>query len=151
MQLIHLLIGFQGRVGRGQFWLSVLIYLVFLVAVFGFAMMTGSLTAVFGSTLLALIPVFLSGVAVGVKRMHDRNKTAMWLLLFYGIPFLLFFMLPLFIDAEAETVPTIVVMLQYAGLAISLWALVELGFIRGSIGINRYGSDPVAPKPAAKH
>jgi uncharacterized membrane protein YhaH (DUF805 family) len=150
MQLVHLLIGFQGRISRGQFWLSVLIYIVFLVAVFGIAMMTGSLTAVVGSTLLAIIPVFLSGIAVGVKRMHDRNKTAMWLLVFYGIPFLLFFVLPLFIDADAETVPTSVLTLQYVGLAISLWALVELGFIRGSIGINQYGPDPVAPKPA-KH
>jgi uncharacterized membrane protein YhaH (DUF805 family) len=150
MQLVHLLIGFQGRVGRGQFWLAVLIYIVFLVVVFGIAMMTGSLTAVFGSTLLALIPVFLSGIAVGVKRMHDRNKSATWLLVFYGIPFLLFFVLPLFIDAESETVPAVVAILQYAGLAICVWALVELGFIRGSIGINQYGSDPVAPKPA-KH
>ena len=40
--------------------------------------------------------------------------------------------------------------LQYVDLAIIVWGLVELGAIRGSIGSNPYGSDPVAPKPAPK-
>lgn len=31
-----------------------------------------------------------------------------------------------------------------ASLAISIWALVELGFLRGTVGANRYGPDPLA-------
>jgi uncharacterized membrane protein YhaH (DUF805 family) len=38
--------------------------------------------------------------------------------------------------------------LTYAGFAINIWALVELGCLRGTIGHNRYGADPVAPQPA---
>jgi len=34
---------------------------------------------------------------------------------------------------------------QIASLAISIWALVELGFL-GTPGMNRYGPDPLAPK-----
>ena len=30
-----------------------------------------------------------------------------------------------------------------ASLAVSLWALVELGFLRGTAGPNRYGPDPL--------
>jgi uncharacterized membrane protein YhaH (DUF805 family) len=31
-----------------------------------------------------------------------------------------------------------------AGFAISIWALVELGFLRGTSGPNDYGPDPLA-------
>ena len=29
--------------------------------------------------------------------------------------------------------------------AITVWAIVELGFLRGTLGPNRYGPDPLAP------
>jgi uncharacterized membrane protein YhaH (DUF805 family) len=31
--------------------------------------------------------------------------------------------------------------------AISIWALVELGFLRGTPGPNQYGPDPLTPEP----
>ena len=36
------------------------------------------------------------------------------------------------------------IVVQLAGLALSIWALVELGFLRGTSGRNRYGPDPLA-------
>jgi uncharacterized membrane protein YhaH (DUF805 family) len=38
---------------------------------------------------------------------------------------------------------------QVASLALSIWALVELGFLRGTSGQNRYGSDPLAMRKRA--
>jgi uncharacterized membrane protein YhaH (DUF805 family) len=150
MNLLHLLFGLQGRIGRGQFWLSVLIYIVFLVVVIGLTTIaTGSLTAVFGAALLAYIPVLISGIFVGIKRLHDRNKSGWWLLVFYGIPVALQLVVPV-VGGDGETESMSIAILQYVGLAVSLWGLVELGFIRGTIGGNPYGPDPVAPKPA-KH
>jgi uncharacterized membrane protein YhaH (DUF805 family) len=109
------------------------------------------MTIVFGAGLIAYIPILISSVFVGIKRLHDRNKSAWWLLVFYGLPFALPFLAPLLGgDADTDTLSAGAAVLQYAGLAISLWALVELGFIRGTIGANPYGPDPVAPKPA-KH
>ena len=32
-----------------------------------------------------------------------------------------------------------------------LWALVELGCLRGTIGRNQYGPDPLAPTAGATH
>ncbi len=32
--------------------------------------------------------------------------------------------------------------------AINIWMLVELGCLRGTIGGNQYGGDPLAPEPA---
>lgn len=34
-------------------------------------------------------------------------------------------------------------------LFIAIWALVELGFLRGTIGANQYGPDPLAPQMAS--
>jgi uncharacterized membrane protein YhaH (DUF805 family) len=33
--------------------------------------------------------------------------------------------------------------LQLASLAVSIWALVELGFLRGTSGPNQHGPDPL--------
>ena len=35
------------------------------------------------------------------------------------------------------------VVLGLASLAISIWGLVELGFLRGTVGPNQYGPDPL--------
>ena len=39
--------------------------------------------------------------------------------------------------------PVPMMVLSLAGLAISIWALVELGFLRGTQGDNAYGPDPL--------
>ena len=33
----------------------------------------------------------------------------------------------------------------FLALAIGLWSLIELGCLRGTIGQNKYGPDPLAP------
>ena len=38
--------------------------------------------------------------------------------------------------------------LTVVSFAINIWALVELGCLRGTIGGNQYGGDPLAPQPA---
>jgi Protein of unknown function (DUF805) len=39
--------------------------------------------------LIANIPAVIAGIAVGIKRLHDRDKSGWWLLLFYLVPGLL--------------------------------------------------------------
>jgi uncharacterized membrane protein YhaH (DUF805 family) len=39
--------------------------------------------------------------------------------------------------------PMLMIIMGVAGLAISVWALVELGFLRGTPGDNAYGPDPL--------
>jgi uncharacterized membrane protein YhaH (DUF805 family) len=38
--------------------------------------------------------------------------------------------------------------MQCVSFGIMLWTLVELGAIRGTIGANPHGPDPIAPAPA---
>lgn len=87
MNPFDLLFGFKGRINRAKFWLAALIYAVFFLAVVGITMsMSSSLDALFGVGLIAYIPLIVSGIAVGIKRLHDRDKSGWWLLLFYVGP-----------------------------------------------------------------
>jgi uncharacterized membrane protein YhaH (DUF805 family) len=61
--------------------------------------------------------------------LHERNKGGWWLLPMYLAP-VIFYVVP--------------VMTTVAGGALLIWPLVELGFLRGTAGPNRYGPDPLA-------
>ena len=147
MNLFNLLFGFQGRIGRAQFWLVVLIQVVFFFAVVGSLMVAfpASLDTVFDPTIVAYVPLVVSAVAIGIKRLHDRNKSAWWLTLFCGAPLLITALEHFGLDNES---PRFFLALLCVGVAIMIWALVELGCLRGSIGANQYGGDPLAPQHA---
>lgn len=71
-----------------------------------------------GDVLLGLLVIIICPVAiiVQVKRWHDRNKSAWWVLINL-IPYIGFF-----------------------------WTFIECGFIKGTKGENRYGEDPLIPQ-----
>lgn len=148
MNPFTMLFDFRGRINRARFWLALLIYVVFFAAAIGIAsMMSSSLDTVLLIALFAYIPLVMSGVAVGIKRLHDRNKSAWWLVLFAS-PLVLPFAAAA-LDAVAPTdSSSIFTVTQYVGFAITIWAFVELGCLRGTIGANQHGSDPLAPQPA---
>jgi uncharacterized membrane protein YhaH (DUF805 family) len=86
--------------------------------------------------LLALfIPFFWSTLALSAKRLHDRNKSARWLFTFY--------LLPPILKRFAEGAGGIGIVLLLASAALSIWAVVEFGFLRGTAGPNDYGPDPL--------
>jgi uncharacterized membrane protein YhaH (DUF805 family) len=80
---------------------------------------------------------WISAFAVGIKRLHDRNKSGWWILLFYLAPSVLSGI------ADTSEQPMAAVVLGLASLVISIWGLVELGFLRGTVGPNQYGPDPL--------
>ena len=120
-----LLFSFEGRVNRAKFWLVNIGLLVVEVIVFGAAggsaMITDDPTTMtmpsFGILgivgLLVFIVLFWAGLAVAVKRWHDRNKSGWWILIAF--------------------VPVIG----------GLWYFIECGFLPGTTGPNPYGADPL--------
>jgi len=90
------------------------------------------------------IVMLIAGIAVGVKRLHDRNKSGWYLLLFYLVPSMLV-VIGVLIGAFVEDSTIIATVLGLLAFAIGVWAFVEMGCLRGTIGVNQYGSDPVAP------
>jgi uncharacterized membrane protein YhaH (DUF805 family) len=121
-----LLFSFQGRVNRAKFWLvHVVMWVVILVvftAILGSAALSTDPQAALqsvgtiGGLILFVVYVLAIwiGLAVAAKRWHDRNKSAWWILI--------------------ALVP----------LVGGIWYLIECGFLRGTIGPNRFGSDPLA-------
>jgi uncharacterized membrane protein YhaH (DUF805 family) len=139
MPMSQLLFSFSGRLNRKPYWLTTLcIVLVLLVAMGGAGLATGDfsgLGVLLIIVVLAYIPLLWIGLAISAKRLHDRNKSAWWLVLFYLVPAVL--------QGIGEQLGTAGIILTLAGLGISIWALVEIGFLRGTVGPNQYGPDPL--------
>jgi uncharacterized membrane protein YhaH (DUF805 family) len=144
MDAVNLFINFNGRINRAKFWTVVLCCAVFFLAVIGVTMaVSSSMDTIFRAALIAYIPMIYVGVVSGIKRLHDRNKSGWWIVLFYGSPLGLPFVAAILSGTTESSVALFLV--QLVSLGMLIWALVDLGCLRGSIGQNRYGPDPLAP------
>jgi len=149
----NLLFSFQGRINRAKFWLAVLVYILasIVAGIIGFASGSDALAMLLNS-IVSLVS-FVSGIFVAIKRLHDRDKSGWWLLLFYIAPGVLlgiglvagFFG----ITEESSGAGGIGLLFSLAGFAVAVWAFVELGCLRGTVGPNRYGPDPLAATATA--
>lgn len=132
-------LSFQGRLNRKPYWIGTIALLsLVVIGVFGVMFLTGGGGGVAAIGVIYLLLLWPT-LAIGVKRLHDRNKSAWWLVVFYVVPTLLNVLGE---GGDGEGVGAMIFGL--ASLAISIWALVELGFLRGTVGANRYGPDPLA-------
>ena len=150
MSLLRLFFSFRGRAGRGGFWLVSLAWLALGFVLDYVWTVTGVKEVQIGENhfvdaafVLPLLTMLVSCVAIGVKRLHDRNKSAWWALLFYVGPPAIQILASLN-DLDAA----IMVWLMVLSGALSIWALVELGCLSGTRGANRFGLDPLAPDTA---
>ena len=136
-------LSFQGRLNRKPYWLGTIAILsLIIIGVFGVTFLAGGGGGVVAIGVIYLLLLWPT-LAISVKRLHDRDKSAWWLVVFYVVPALLNVLGE---AGDGDGVGAIIFGL--GGLAISIWALVELGFLRGTVGANRFGPDPLAP-PAA--
>ena len=117
---------FNGRISRKYYWYTVVILSVlsFIIAgiVFGFsgkAITSGDLSSVsfIGWIVYVIFAIFAVwvGLAVSIKRWHDRNKSGWWVLI--GL------------------IPVIG----------EIWVLIECGFLPGTEGVNAYGVENQLP------
>ena len=134
---IDLLFGFRGRVNRGKYWLAILLFVIAWIVIGIIAWLLSTVSYILGGIVVALVflVTLYAGIAIGIKRLHDRDKSGWYLLLFYLLPGIL--------EGIGEAIGGIGFVLSLAGYAISIWAFVELGCLRGTIGSNQYGPDPL--------
>ena len=119
------LFSFQGRVNRAKFWLVHVVMWVVVLVVFGAILGSAAVSSdpqaalqsvgVVGGLILLVVYVLALwiGLAIAAKRWHDRNKSAWWILI-------------VFVPAVG-----------------GLWYLIECGFLKGTPGPNKFGSDPL--------
>jgi uncharacterized membrane protein YhaH (DUF805 family) len=124
---------FKGRIGRGRYWnLTGLCALALVVALCSVVMtanqtsaspvnVPATVVAIAGALLFFATCVALLGI--GVWRLHDRGKSGFWIILYYAVPFV---MALLAIDPEGRGMA-----LNYIALAISVWAMIDLGILKG--------------------
>lgn len=126
----------QGRINRGKYWLASLIYVVVVGIV---SILMAALWAIipgdavdgnYSVSGINAVPYIIlglgtfgflvwSGICVGIKRCHDRERSG-WFLLVSLIPFI--------------------------G---AIWLTIELYFLRGTVGPNKFGEDPLDSNPTA--
>jgi uncharacterized membrane protein YhaH (DUF805 family) len=129
MTLGKLFFSFDGRVSRTPYWLVLLTVLLIDAGTFcvvgGFEFLDGDTMAFERKgpgrfwALLVVLPSLWAGLVVSVKRWHDRNKSGWWILV------------------------SLVPMVGW------LWQLTECGFLRGTVGPNRFGQDPLRRRAIA--
>ena len=159
MSLGHYLFGFGGRINRAKMWAIYVVVFAIDVAVMiaGIALGQDGLDeishpppwGVKGTMAIAFfalmgIAFFWSMLAITVKRLHDRNKSAWWLLFFYSAPIAIIAASATLgvIPKEGSAPPAFGVALLVLS-AINLWYFVELFVLRGTEGPNRFGPDPL--------
>jgi uncharacterized membrane protein YhaH (DUF805 family) len=132
MNITHLLFSFDGRIRRLHYWLaaialSVVMWIIMMVGVAvtvggaaatanaanpNPAGMAAAMSGVFVVYAIVLLVFLWPMLALQVKRWHDRDKGWLW------------------------------VFISFIPVVGPIWALVELGFLDGTQGPNRFGPSP---------
>jgi uncharacterized membrane protein YhaH (DUF805 family) len=121
--LLSLLFSFDGRISRRTSWITLICSYLLYFLIYGLIFYVfyvdrpDQSDMAIAAQLLGYIPYAWIFFAIIAKRWHDRNKSTFWLLLFL--------------------VPVIG----------PIWTFVELGFLRGTEGPNKYGLDPLSSLP----
>lgn len=123
MKIINFLFSFQGRTPRRSFWGVLMGIFAAILAVGGIMneLAGDGGKSAYEDVVFAILflPCMWIGLAMQVKRWHDRGHSG-WRVLINAIPIL--------------------------G---PLWVMVELGFLKGTAGANRFGIDPLQAAASA--
>ena len=142
MSMTQLLFSFHGFLNRKPYWTIVIatavVFILLLLLALAMIREYGLefLLVTIAILVILYVPLIWIGLALGAKRLHDRDKSAWWLLVFYAAPGILS-------TAGNRMEEVGFIILHIISFGISVWAFVELGCLRGTPGPNRYGPDPL--------
>lgn len=127
-----------------QFFLCHLVLLVvwFAVGLISYAL---PITIIYLVAFFIILMLFASSIILSIKRWHDRNLSGHVEWLFAGVPVLI-----MIFDYPAIRPDNYYLnaCLSILAAVIVLWAFVELFFMPGTDGPNRYGPQPtISSKP----
>ena len=155
MGLLSLYFQPSGRIGRARFWLGWL-GLLLIEGVFNYWLVT----AMFGrdpldpatntltkpafqlvllGNIIFMFPLFV----LLAKRFHDRNKGAIWTLPYLAV-FAAMIGALMTSNVKPDAPPAYLAGLAAVYLAVLVWTIVELGFLKGTTGQNKFGKDPLS-------
>jgi uncharacterized membrane protein YhaH (DUF805 family) len=150
MNIGNLFLSFDGRIGRLQFWIGIIVIELLALSIqWGLGVPLAGDPADVRGRVLALVIGSISlypTLAVSVKRLHDRNQggTVAWLLAAALAIALIGDFFGYFNNMDNTGLLHWIV---FAGIALIVFGfLIELGFRRGTPGLNAYGPDPTDGK-----
>jgi uncharacterized membrane protein YhaH (DUF805 family) len=146
------LFSFKGRLNRARYLIVELALLaLWVLALYGSSFPASSTAAL---SWVVAIPMIWINIATTAKRLHDRNWSGWWAVavlvvnrlsyLYYG----LFFGLSFGVDISTAR-EMLLVMLAVALSVLQTWIVIELFFLAGTDGPNRFGPDPTRTAPVA--
>lgn len=147
----YLLTSFEGRINREPFLKSLALTIVIafvLSLVLAFVLGRG------GGVMLQIAMLVVLGypwTALLVKRLHDRDRPGVLVGVIWAPSILAMLGKATGISGTMTDVygtpvfqpNTLGWIIMGLGLVVGIWALVELGFLRGTVGPNQYGPDPL--------
>lgn len=118
MDYKKLFLTYEGRITRKSFWLGTLALMVVASIVsLPLLMMGGNGKDVSAVAVLLLVLLWIAvtypSICLTIKRYHDRGKSGWW------------------------------IFIQLVPIIGPIWYLIEVGFLRGTVGPNAYGEDPL--------
>ena len=147
MDFGYILTSTQGRIPRSQWWAG-LVVLVIIGVVLGLliAWVLGMTMVGLIATLILQIILLYPSYCISAKRFQDRNKPGSLALIGIGLAILQ--TLARLVGLSNPYSPTAVDwILNIALLIVGIWYLIELGILRGTVGPNTYGPDPLEGRP----
>jgi uncharacterized membrane protein YhaH (DUF805 family) len=141
MNYAWFLFGFKGRINRARYLVVQLALLTFWLILwhkfsFHFASQWEALHWVVAITMIWI------NAAITVKRLHDRDRSGLWAIAILIVNRLAYAYYGLF--------ELLLVILAVALSLLQTWVVIELVFLMGTDGPNRFGPDPTltAPDPS---
>ena len=147
MDFGYILTSTQGRIPRSQWWAG-LVILAIIGVVLGLliAWVLGMTMVGLIATLILQIILLYPSYCISAKRFQDRNKPAGLALIGIGLAILQ--TLARLVGLSNPYNPTAVDwILNIALIIVGIWYLIELGILRGTIGPNNFGPDPLEGRP----
>ncbi|MGH7055482.1 MAG: DUF805 domain-containing protein [Stellaceae bacterium] len=145
----------RGRISRSQYWLKFFLPVLIIGAILGG--IAGGIEGAGGGGGWKVLPdifellVIWPGIAVLIKRIHDRDKSGALVWALYGpmIPEIVFAIIAIGVAVSGDR-SAAVGLFAVAGVLglitvlVGIWFFIEFGCMRGTIGANRFGPDPVS-------
>jgi uncharacterized membrane protein YhaH (DUF805 family) len=139
MDWTFVLFSLEGRINRMPYWIATIgLAVTESIVEYGAAWAAGEIAGA-AISIISLYPSY----AVDLKRAHDRGRSA-WLIVALYAAMPVFVLLPLLgydLEALVKRPAFGIVAVVWALLAIFLF--IDLGFMRGTRGPNRFGPDPL--------
>jgi uncharacterized membrane protein YhaH (DUF805 family) len=135
----------DGRIGRQEFWMGIvglivvgIVASILIGAVLGWMSMASRIV----TFILQLILAYPS-YCLMAKRFQDRDKPATYAAAIVGINILFSLLSLIGVTGDPAQPNTLGVIFGLIMAAIGIWIIIELGILRGTVGQNQYGPDPV--------